>query len=103
MKIILGHLLNNARDQGARRVDIAAQVLPSGLELQVSDNGKGISPGNAGQIFDPFFTTKRAKGGTGMGLTILRNLLSVHGGDISLHPSAGGACFVISFAVAPSR
>ncbi len=103
LKIILAHLLNNARDQGAQRVDIAAQLLSSGLELRVSDDGQGISPGNAAQIFDPFFTTKRAKGGTGMGLTILRNLLSVHGGDISLHPSKHGACFVISFAMAPSR
>ncbi|WP_122077209.1 sensor histidine kinase KdpD [Pseudophaeobacter sp. EL27] len=103
LKIILAHLLNNARDQGAQRVDITARLQPTGLELRVSDDGPGISPGNAAQIFDPFFTTKRAKGGTGMGLTILRNMLSVHGGDISLHPSKRGACFVISFAAAPSR
>jgi two-component system OmpR family sensor kinase len=103
LRIILTHLLNNAREQGARRAVIAAQLLSSGVELRITDDGKGISAGNAAQVFDPFFTTKRAKGGTGMGLTILRNMLSVHGGDISLQPSDSGACFVIGFAIPSLR
>jgi len=102
LRIILTQLLNNAREQGARRVTIDLRAQGPALELHVGDDGPGVSPGNAAQIFDPFFTTKRAQGGTGMGLTILRNMLSVHGGDISLHPSDRGACFVISFAVASS-
>ena len=99
LQIILTHLLNNAREQGAQGAVIAAQALSTGVELRITDDGNGISPGNAAQVFDPFFTTKRAQGGTGMGLTILRNMLSVHGGDISLQPSHSGACFVITFAV----
>lgn len=103
LRVILTQLLNNAREQGAQSVVIAAQGAPSGLELSVSDDGKGISPGNAAQVFDPFFTTKRDQGGTGMGLTILRNMLSVHGGEISLRPGESGACFVVAFTTVPTR
>lgn len=103
LRVILTQLLNNAREQGARSVVIAAQGAPSGLELSVSDDGKGISPGNAAQVFDPFFTTKRDQGGTGMGLTILRNMLSVHGGEISLRTGESGACFVVAFTTVPTR
>lgn len=103
LRVILTQLLNNAREQGAQSVVIAAQGAPSGLELSVSDDGKGISPGNAAQVFDPFFTTKRDQGGTGMGLTILRNMLSVHGGEISLRLGESGACFVVAFTTVPTR
>ncbi|MEP2718509.1 HAMP domain-containing sensor histidine kinase [Pseudophaeobacter sp.] len=103
LQVILTQLLNNAREQGGSQVTLVTQDIASGLELRVSDNGKGISPGNAAQIFEPFFTTKRAQGGSGMGLTILRNMLSVHGGEIRLAPSKAGACFVISFAQAMPR
>lgn len=103
LRVILTQLLNNAREQGAQSVVIAAQGAPSGLELSVSDDGKGISPGNAAQVFDPFFTTKRDQGGTGMGLTILRNMLSVHGGEISLRTGESGACFVVAFTTVPTR
>ncbi|OIQ45500.1 MAG: two-component sensor histidine kinase [Roseobacter sp. MedPE-SW] len=103
LRVILTQLLNNAREQGAQSVVIAAQGSPSGRELSVSDDGKGISPGNAAQVFDPFFTTKRDQGGTGMGLTILRNMLSVHGGEISLRTGESGACFVVAFTTVPTR
>ena len=51
---------------------------------------------NAARIFDPFFTTKRARGGTGMGLAIVRNVVRLHKGTIALHPQPGGACFQIT-------
>ncbi len=97
LRVILTQLLNNAREQGAQRVVIDAELQGADLALNITDDGQGISPGNAAQIFDPFFTTKRSQGGTGMGLTILRNMLSVHGGEIALQPSESGACFVIRF------
>ncbi|MCU0802656.1 MAG: HAMP domain-containing histidine kinase [Rhodobacteraceae bacterium] len=95
--VVLSHLLRNAAEQGAGKVAISAAALPAGQRLTVADDGPGISAGNAGQVFDPFFTTRRAAGGTGMGLSIVRNMLAAHRGTITLHPSPQGALFQIDF------
>jgi two-component system, NtrC family, sensor kinase len=44
--------------------------------IRYSDNGKGIKPDIINKIFDPFFTTKRGKGGTGLGLNIVHNIVT---------------------------
>ena len=52
------------------------------------------------RVFDAFFSTRRAQNGTGMGLFILRNILSAHGARIALLPPqtpATGACFELIF------
>ncbi len=96
---VLGHLLGNAQAHGAHVVTLAAKTGPDGTWIEVSDDGQGVSQGNAARIFDPFFTTRRDAGGTGMGLSIVRSILTLHGGTISLVDSAAGARFVIHFDV----
>jgi signal transduction histidine kinase len=95
--IVLGHLVDNARRHGARRVRIAARPAPGRLVVTVIDDGAGVSPGNRARIFDAFFTTRRAEGGAGMGLHIVRSMLRAHGGDIRLvaplGPEQRGAAF----------
>lgn len=93
LELVLGHLLRNAAENGATSVKLAAAE----VALIVSDNGPGISEGNAARIFDPFFTTRRASGGTGMGLSLVRNVLQAHRATISLVPQANGAAFRIAF------
>jgi signal transduction histidine kinase len=61
--------------------------------LSVRDNGPGIPPDLAAEIFLPFFTTKT--GGTGVGLSLARRIVTAHGGTIALGPSNQGACFEI--------
>lgn len=51
-------------------------------ELIISDNGKGITPGEADQLFSPFFSTK--KDGQGIGLTLVKEVLINHGFEFSL-------------------
>lgn len=97
MLIVLGHLVRNAAEHGAREVALRAARGGVAPVLDVADDGTGISSGNAAQIFDPFFTTRREDGGTGMGLAIVRNLLHAHGGTIRLVPSQGGTRFRIRF------
>jgi len=93
MFMVLGHLLQNAAQHGARAV-----VLHSAAgELTVTDDGAGISPGNQPHVFEPFFTTTRDQGGTGMGLTIIANLLQAHSARILLMPSPQGACFTLKY------
>ncbi len=93
LTVILQQLLSNAAAAGATRVSIAAEP----ARLTITDNGKGISPGNRARVFDPFFTTRRDTGGTGMGLTITANLLAAHGAEIRLLSPDQGAGFEISF------
>lgn len=101
MAIVLGQLLRNAQESGARRVSLKAAAHEGHHLLEVADDGPGISAGNAGHVFDPFFTTRRESGGTGMGLTIVRNLLHAHGATIRLSPSPSGTAFSIRFAAPP--
>ena len=96
MALVLGHLIRNAADHGTSRIDLCAEPGPV---LTVTDDGPGISPGNAARVFDPFFTTRREGGGTGMGLAIVRGILSAHRATIDLAPAepGRGARFVIRF------
>ncbi|MFA3916273.1 sensor histidine kinase [Ruegeria hyattellae] len=93
LQIVLHHLLGNAKRHGASRVTLRAA---SG-HLTVQDDGPGISEGNRDRIFAPFFTTAREQGGTGMGLTIVANLLGAHGAGIELVQTREGARFEVHF------
>jgi two-component system NtrC family sensor kinase len=67
------------------------------VELELSDNGKGIAAELLDRIFDPFFTTRRGQGGTGLGLNIVYNLVAKQfGGTISVRSTPGhGTCFTL--------
>lgn len=92
---VLSHLADNAQHHGARHLDIAVRASDGFAEIDVLDDGEGVSHANAEHIFEPFFTTRREQGGTGMGLQIVRSLLAVHGGTIALVPSQQGARFLL--------
>lgn len=68
------------------------------IRLEVSDNGKGIPDEIKKKVFDPFFTTNRGKGGTGLGLNIVYNLVTQKlKGDISIEDvQPTGTKFIIS-------
>ncbi|MCX7220161.1 MAG: ATP-binding protein [Burkholderiales bacterium] len=67
------------------------------VQLIVSDNGSGIAEDNLGRIFDPFFTTKLGRGGSGLGLNIVYNIVSdVLGGSIRVESRLGlGTRFIL--------
>jgi len=66
------------------------------IRITVSDNGGGVPTGMIDQIFQPFFTTKPTGEGTGLGLSMSRDIVAEHGGSLALENSDGeGAKFVL--------
>jgi signal transduction histidine kinase len=64
------------------------------LDLEVSDNGPGVPRERRAAIFEPFFTTK--SDGSGLGLWIVQQIASAHGGTVTLAtPEGGGASFTM--------
>ena len=94
LESILSNLLDNARQHGGDAASVTGAVAGSGadtvLRIEISDNGPGISAANAARVFEPFFTTARAQGGTGLGLAVVKALVTAHRGAIELLDSAAG-------------
>lgn len=67
-----------------------------GTVITVADNGPGIAPENLTRIFDPFYSTKPVGKGTGLGLFIVHEIVSQHGGTVSAESEPGhGCCFSV--------
>jgi two-component system, NtrC family, sensor kinase len=70
------------------------------VQIQVADTGGGIAPADLEHIFDPFYTTKHAseeREGTGLGLTIVHQIIEEHGGTIEVQSEAGrGTTFFVN-------
>lgn len=86
-----GQITLRVRDYGER------------VELSVIDNGTGIPDDVLPQIFDAFFTTKEPGRGTGLGLSVTRQLVARHGGTIDVETSPAGTCMRISLPAALRR
>lgn len=63
--------------------EVADKPSPPWLQVEVIDNGAGISPGHIENIFDPFFTTKEPGKGTGLGLSVCFMIIERFGGRIT--------------------
>jgi signal transduction histidine kinase len=97
LDIALSNLVENAFQHGgpAASVRISARAEQGSVVIDVSDDGRGISPANGERVFERFFTTARGTGGTGLGLAIVRQRIAAFGGDIVLLPGERGAAFRI--------
>jgi len=81
-------------------VFVCTKMIDGKVELQVKDNGKGISQKVVDKIFQPFFTTKPAGQGTGLGLSLSYDIVKAHGGKIKVETKEGeGTEFVIELPV----
>jgi signal transduction histidine kinase len=106
---VVWHLLGNAIKFAPRATKIRLTVQTSGDRAQVivEDSGPGIAPRFLPRIFDRFTqedpSTTRVTGGLGVGLSLVRDLVEMHGGEIEASNSAaGGAVFTASFPLQPA-
>ena len=73
---------------GPRSTELHLASLPSGAEIRILDRGPGIPPEMMPRIWDPEFTTKRR--GTGLGLSMVRQVVEAHGGEVEARNRQGG-------------
>ena len=96
---VLINLIRNARENEATQITLSAGItLGNHLFLRVTDNGTGIDPEVQERIFIPFFTTKPT--GSGIGLTISRQIMHQHHGSITVQSKVGeGSTFTLLFPI----
>lgn len=96
---MLINLLKNAKEaceeQSEVKIDVKAQKVGDEVQLIVSDNGSGISPDATDKIFIPFFSTKKT--GSGIGLSLCRQVMIRHKGKISVQSDKRGSRFTLEF------
>lgn len=95
-RVLLNLVMNGLQAAGrGARVSVSARRCDTGVEIEVTDNGPGITPEHLDRIFNPFFTTKVT--GTGLGLAIAHRIIEAHGWTIrAMNAPQGGARFVIT-------
>jgi signal transduction histidine kinase len=62
--------------------------------IHFMDDGVGVERDKLDQIFEPFFTTRGTADGTGIGLSITRKMVTLHGGSIKALPKSGGGTII---------
>lgn len=105
---VVVNLIKNAKDAvdenggGLISLEIEHDAARDELRLRIEDSGPGIAPDVQGRLFQAFFTTKQEGVGTGLGLTICRQIMNEHGGRIEVESPLspdGGAAFTLVFPV----
>ena len=95
---VVSNLLTNANKYTKDDVRLTCVVEPDGehFRVVVSDNGVGIREEDRQRIFDAFFQAQDNKPGTGIGLNIVRNIVDLHHGTISVESEVGkGSTFTV--------
>ncbi len=97
---VLINLVKNAgdalTDTADPQISLAAKFSFGRVIINVTDNGPGIHEDDIDQVFIPFFTTKRE--GSGIGLSLSRQIMTAHKGDIALESGPSGTTFSLVFA-----
>ena len=99
---ILHNLVDNFIHHSGPHTEITFSLshLDQGAQIDISDNGVGISPEQAKQIFNPFYRSDASRssstGGSGLGLSITQKIIQLHRGTIELQASDHGTHFKIT-------
>jgi signal transduction histidine kinase len=102
LRIAINNLLTNAikYNRPGGRVTLAAEETADVVRISVRDTGIGISEADRGRVFEKFFRSEdsqvRERTGHGLGLALVKDIVELHGGSLSVQSEAGvGSEFVI--------
>lgn len=88
--LVINTLIHGFDQQSQGNIGLTVRTTETGLQLEYSDNGRGMAPEERSRAFDAFYTTKRGQGGTGLGLHIVYNLVTQRlGGEIVCESTPG--------------
>jgi two-component system, NtrC family, sensor kinase len=86
MTQVLTNLIENAGHAAGRGgwIEVGVRIDRDRVNLEVADSGPGVPPELRDRVFEPFFTTKPAGMGTGLGLSVARDIIHRHGGVLEI-------------------
>jgi signal transduction histidine kinase len=94
---VLANLLDNAIRHGSGDIHLTVERVGDGVAISLADQGSGVAPDIRGLVFRRFWRAGR-RGGTGLGLYIVKGLVEAHGGTVFVgEADAGGALFRVTF------
>jgi len=96
---VLRNLTDNAARHARSQIRLSLGARPAAAELRVDDDGDGIPVGDRARVFDRFVrldaSRQRGSGGSGLGLSIVREIVAGHGGQVSVQESRWGGVAVV--------
>ncbi|MEU4740660.1 HAMP domain-containing sensor histidine kinase [Actinosynnema sp. NPDC023658] len=102
LRQVVDNLLTNAavHTPAGTAVSLSVSAAPESAVLRVSDTGPGIPPADRSRIFDRFYrvddSRTRDRGGSGLGLAVVRSLVVAHGGAVGLAGGPGSTAFTVT-------
>ena len=93
---VFSNLLNNAAKYSPAEtpIELAARTDAAGIEIAIVDSGIGLDAGKADEIFEAFAqidtSLERSRGGLGIGLTLVKRIVELHGGRVDVHSEGLG-------------
>jgi signal transduction histidine kinase len=93
---VISNAVQAIKDKGEIVVCTIHLEASAQVQIEISDNGKGMSEETKQKLFDPFYTTKDVGEGTGLGLSIVHGIIEKHKGEITVESELGkGSIFRI--------
>lgn len=80
---IFVNIFKNSVEAGSRNIMIEALSTPGAMEIRIEDDGEGCDEPRLQGLFRPFFTTKKDRGGTGLGMPLVREIMEANEGRIT--------------------
>jgi len=90
---LLTNSIHSLKEQEKKEITITSQIKENRIFITITDTGKGVDKAIEDKIFLPFFTTR--KDGTGIGLTLSKNIIEAHGGYLVYHQDQNKTQFIV--------